>query len=787
LQNKATKRIGIFRSGVKSITRKSLFLILIMWEPLEIIVSPHRYIPHGHCYLWQTPLVALHTLSNISIALAYFSIPAMLAYFVKQRRDVPFSSVFLLFGAFITLCGLGHLLEVWTLWYPVYWLSGLERAVTALVSCYTAAKLVELLPKFLAIDAQLQRSETLLQTINQVLPLGLYVTDNQRDRIAYYNREFCRLWHLEAFIPQLETGQLSPDTVLSLCLEQLEQESLAPQPLFIRDDLGVVEDELRLRDGRIFRRCCIPVRDRDRHFGQLSLFEDISDRKRAEAELRQLNFALLASNAELERAQHKAEAASQAKSTFVAKMSHELRTPLNVILGFTQVLSRSSTLSDQQRSYLDLIQCSGEHLLSLINDVLDLAKIESGKTELVLSPFNLHHLLDSLQQMLQFKAAEKCVQLNVEHDPNLPQWVETDEGKLRQVLINLLGNAIKFTQHGTITLSAFVGSPESRNSKTIIHFQVKDTGCGIPPEDLDRIFEAFSQSDAGRHAAEGTGLGLSISKHFIELMGGKIQIESTPGRGTTVTFDIPLTLAYNPKSLPQKQPRRAVALAPNQPTRRILIVEDILENRQVVVQLLSPFGFEILEASNGQEAIALWQKHQPQLIFMDLQMPIMDGYEAVRQIRSLPTGQAPAIVALTASALQRDRNLLLSIGCDDFLRKPVEEQLLLDKITQYLGVRYIYESPETLPPEKRQNVSTPLSAEMFSLMPEPWVNQLNAAAARCEEGDIRRLLEQIPQAYSELRQHLNEFVENYRFDRIFQLTEPLLNPSTADETRSSHC
>ncbi|MDY6784242.1 MAG: PAS domain-containing protein [Cyanobacteriota bacterium] len=1028
-----------------------------MWEPLKILVSPYRYIPHGHCYLWQTPLVALHALSDIAIALAYFSIPAMLAYFVKQRRDVPFSSVFLLFGAFITLCGVGHLLEVWTLWYPAYWLSGIEQAATAIVSCYTAAKLVELLPEFLATDAKLQRSEarlqlitdalpvciayidrqqryqfvnktyenwfklppsqllgqsvreivgekaydivrpqlhrvfngksaryearvpyrlggtrdieeilvpdrdsngeiqgyyalisdisdrkaaenalresenrfraifnqtfqlvglldcqgtlleanqtaldfvgvsreevvgkpfwearwwtiseetqtqlkraivraaggefvryevdvlgrgdrvvtldfslrpvynssgeltlllpegrdmterkrnrerlrrseTLLQTINQVLPLGIYVADRQGERIAYYNREFCRLWHLEAVVPQLEAGQLSHEAVSELCSEQLEPQSSSARPLSVRDDLQLVEDELSLQDGRIFRRFCVPVRDRDRDFGQLSLFEDISDRKRAEDQLRQLNLALLASNAELEQAQHKAEAASQAKSAFVAKMSHELRTPLNVILGFTQVLARNNALDDQQRSYLQLILRSGEHLLSLINDVLDLAKIESGKTELIPTSFDLHELLESLQQMLQLKAAEKYVQLNVERDTNLPQWVETDEGKLRQILINLLGNAIKFTQYGTVTLSVFCKTRTSGDRKTndrelrtndpkdngaaqpptpnpldkrqMIGFQVQDTGCGIPPEDLERIFEAFNQSEAGRHSPEGTGLGLSISQYFVELMNGTIQIESTPGRGTTVTFEISVLLPHNPEPLPKQQLARPIALAPNQPTPRILLAEDCWENRQVVIQLLLPFGFEIWEANNAREAIALWQKYHPQLIFMDLQMPAMDGYEAVRQIRSLSTDRAPVIIALTASAPERDRDSLLKAGCDDVLRKPVKEKLLLDKIAQYLGVRYSYETLEPLPTPSGLKSTLP-SAEMLLLMPQQWANQLNSAAARCEEEDVRNLLEQIPPGYLELRQHLNELVENYRFDRIFQLTEPLINP-----------
>ncbi|MDY6784382.1 MAG: GAF domain-containing protein [Cyanobacteriota bacterium] len=412
-----------------------------------------------------------------------------------------------------------------------------------------------------------------------------------------------------------------------------------------------------------------------------------------------------------QKARETADAANRAKSKFLANMSHELRTPLNAILGFAQVMARDSSLNSEQKEYLDIIGRSGEHLLSLINDVLEMSKIEAGRATLNESNFDLYRLLRSLQEMLEVEAEAKDLQLRVERSPDVPQYIRTDESKLRQVLINFLGNAIKFTDKGRVILRVSSvnsnvplknnGSPprppvSPSPSPPIpqsphLHFEVEDTGIGIPPEDIERLFNAFAQTEAGRISQEGTGLGLSISKRFVQLMGGDIAVESKAGVGSLFKFDIAIALV-DPSDVPDSKPsRRPLGLQPGQPTYRILVVEDKLANRQLLVKLLVPLGFEVREATNGLEAIALCEQWHPHLIWMDMRMPVMDGYTATREIKLKMGDRAPIIIALTANAFEEDRTEALAIGCDDFVRKPCKEEILLTKIADYLGVEYTYE------------------------------------------------------------------------------------------------
>lgn len=412
-----------------------------------------------------------------------------------------------------------------------------------------------------------------------------------------------------------------------------------------------------------------------------------------------------------------ADMANQAKSEFLANMSHELRTPLNAILGFVQVMGRDSNLSSLQRDHLNIIESSGEHLLALINDVLEMSRIEAGQVTLHETSFDLYRLLDSLQEMLTLKAESKGLQLIFERHPHVPQYLRTDENKLRQVLINLLGNALKFTEQGQVTLRvkavmiandlSLLDQPELPNpdpeaiaaSLVLLTFEVEDTGPGIAPEDLDMLFEVFSQTETGLRSQEGSGLGLPISRKFVQLMGGTLTVDSGVGRGSTFRFTVQARLAQ-PDAVQAAQPQRQiVGLAPGQPTYRILIAEDKWANRQLLVQLLTPLGFEVREAVNGEEAIALWQEWRPHLIWMDMRMPVMDGYEATRMIKANRALHSCIILALTANAFEEERLVALLIGCDDFIRKPVQENVILEKMAEHLGVRYCYaDAPEPLPP-----------------------------------------------------------------------------------------
>jgi len=429
-------------------------------------------------------------------------------------------------------------------------------------------------------------------------------------------------------------------------------------------------------------------------------------------------------------------------------MSHELRTPLNAILGFTQLLSRDPNCTSSQQEKLNIINQSGEHLLGLINEILDMSKIEVGITQLNSQSFDLYELLDSLADLLKVKAKAKGLQLRVERDAAVPHYVQMDEKKLRQVLINLIGNAIKFTEEGSVTLSveachdhdvtqnltqsALLGETEGQrtNDKGQITFKISDTGKGIAADELDTLFDAFVQTETGRNSHEGTGLGLAISQRFVQLMGGEITVYSQLGKGTTFTFTVNAT-PTDASAIPEKiSPQQVIGLAPDQPTYRILIADDRWESRYLLVQLLELIGFEIKEAHNGQDAIALWQDWHPHLILMDMRMPVINGYEATQQIKASLKGQATTIIAITASAFEDERSLILSAGCDDFIRKPFQESILFDKIALHLGVQYIYEDVPESETTSSELTFEELTKEALLIMSPEWLSQLHHAALR---------------------------------------------------------
>ncbi|MGD8472720.1 MAG: PAS domain S-box protein [Anaerolineae bacterium] len=479
---------------------------------------------------------------------------------------------------------------------------------------------------------------------------------------------------------------------------------------------------------------------------------------------------------DLQEARRQAEAASRAKSEFLANMSHELRTPLNAILGYTQLMDRDTSLSGDQLEYLGIIDRSGEHLLALINDVLEMSKIEAGKMRLQERSFDLYHQLDGLEEVFGLRARRKGLRLVFTRGENIPRYIVTDEGKLGQVLNNLLGNAVKFTQEGHVHLR-LTAEPLQPEMVTL-HFEVEDTGPGISPEELPGIFEAFYQSETGRDAGEGTGLGLTISRQFVNLMGGDIVVTSQPGRGSSFRFEVQVGLARAEATdtWVTHPIRRVIGIESSEPTYRLLIAEDSETNRELLVKLLAPIGFEIRETVNGLEAIQVWERWRPHLIWMDMRMPIMDGYEATRRIKATADGQATIVIALTASAFEEDREKILAAGCDDFMRKPFREDELLSLLAKHLGVRYVYEDVEP-PPLSRaldHTVRPDGDAELagrLAALPGEWLADMQRAAIL---GDLRlmlQLIEQIREQDSDLVEGLAALIHDFEHERILMLIE----------------
>ena len=557
------------------------------------------------------------------------------------------------------------------------------------------------------------------------------------------------------------------------------------QEVLETQQIKIVERQIKFNQSTYYEETRIVPCGRDE---VLVIIRDVTDRKNAELEL--------------QTAKEAAESANRAKSIFLSSMSHELRTPLNAILGFAQLLNRSTDLTSEQQHYIGTINRNSQHLLELINDVLEVSKIESGKIVLNPSDVDLYQLLDNLNDLLQLKAIAKNLTLNIERSLNVPQFVKVDESKLRQILINLLSNAIKFTHQGNITLrvspepqTSYVQFSTSPSSPFMLRFEIQDTGVGIAPEELITLFQPFSQTASGRKASEGTGLGLVISRNFVELMRGEIGVKSAPGEGSTFWFTLMVDVVMGDRHSIQLPNHKVIGLESGQPSYRILIVEDNAENAQFLTKILSLIGFEVQSVSDGQKGLVLWETWQPHLILMDMQMPVMDGYETTCKIRELeqkrqredsatsewkdslskanaPTPHPPLptkIIAVTGSAFEEDRAHILAMGCDDFIRKPVQENLLFARLAHHLAVRYRYEQV----PSVERLVSTypsQLTAAPLTVMPPTWVQQLNGAARECNQLEVLQLIDQIPVEHEILAHAFKQLAMNFQFEDLAEIT-----------------
>ena len=409
---------------------------------------------------------------------------------------------------------------------------------------------------------------------------------------------------------------------------------------------------------------------------------------------------------ELNEAKESAEAASLSKAAFLANMSHELRTPLNAILGFTQLMLYDQELNEQHQNDLQTICNSGNHLLTMINDILEMSRLEAGGVLLREKECYFYDIIDTARDMLALKANGKKLLLDFNIHPASPEYIYLDEGKLRQILINLISNAIKFTDAGHIHIRVFPEDlqsidqsidQESSKDHRCLCFEVEDTGLGISELEILTLFQPFVQTDSGRRSQEGTGLGLSISYSYVKLMGGRMSVSSKVGSGSTFRFTIPIkSLNLFSKDALTKSTNRVIGIDKNQPTYRILIAEDVRLNRQLLTRILLPLAFEVREVSNGQDAIAVWQSWSPHLIWMDVKMPILNGHEATSAIRRIESdreilaSQKVKIIALTASLVDPREEDLYLYGFDGFVSKPFTEDKLFAMMSEHLKLQYIY-------------------------------------------------------------------------------------------------
>lgn len=464
----------------------------------------------------------------------------------------------------------------------------------------------------------------------------------------------------------------------------------------------------------------------------------------------------LALEASLIQARDLAESGSRAKSTFLANMSHELRTPLNAVLGFSYLLQRDRTISPESRQKLAAITRSGQHLLALINDVLELSRIEAGHNISTRQPVDLKTLLSDVEEMIRVRAEAKDLTFTVAQAADLSPFVMGDGPHLKQVLINLLGNAVKFTEHGGVTLTV-------TRQHELVDFEVADTGIGISRQDLEHLFEPFFQTAGSITKGEGTGLGLSISREFTRMMGGQLHVSSRPGHGSTFTLSLTLPACKAPAS-PVTTSGRIIGLAPNQGKVRILVVDDQPDNRELLKLVLESVGIEVVTAETGEQAVLAFQKLSPHLIWMDLRMPDMDGYEATRQIRALPAGDQVRIVALTAHAFQEDREKAMAAGCDDLVPKPLKEDALFEVMARLLGLRYVHERPENLESPK-------VVAMDLSILPATVLHNLKAAAEALDIDVTRQIVASLRATHPDLAAALDSLIQGFRLDRISELCE----------------
>jgi signal transduction histidine kinase/ActR/RegA family two-component response regulator len=491
------------------------------------------------------------------------------------------------------------------------------------------------------------------------------------------------------------------------------------------------------------------------------LYADIARRQKVEEELK--------------RAKETAEAANRAKSVFLANMSHELRTPMNAILGYSQLMQRDASLPPEHHKHLDTINRSGEHLLALINDVLEISKIEAGQTIIESTTFDLRAMLRDLEKMFDSSMDAKGLLFEVIGIDVVPRYVATDENKLRQVLVNILSNAVKFTDQGGVTLRVTseekkVRSEEKKQSSNFkLQFEVSDTGVGIAEDEMDKVFAYFEQTASGRAKKSGTGLGLALSRDFTRMMGGDITATSKEGKGSTFYLNIDIKEGNKSDIVEEISKPRVTGLASGQDIPRILVVEDVEASRTLLVKILKTVGFNVQTAVNGKEALEKFSQWQPHFIWMDVRMPVMDGLEATRRIKETKAGKSTVIAALTAHALEEEREQIMAAGCDDFVRKPFHQYEIFGVMGKHLGLRYVYEDSRKKGGPIEPEVE--LHPQRLAALPADLLSRLHDAVVELDEDQTLALIEKIKTVDERTARGLDVLVRKLAYDTLLELLQ----------------
>jgi PAS domain S-box-containing protein len=602
------------------------------------------------------------------------------------------------------------------------------------------------------IEKELGESKNYVTALLATMPAGVVVIDSETQRVTDANSFALALMgrKLGQMVGQLRDEFFCSAEAAGGLIRDSDRKGDCSEHFLLRADgsrLPILKNVLPLiRQGRTYL---------------VEAFGDLTDLKRTQSDL--------------QKAKEAAEAADRAKSAFLANMSHEIRTPMNAVLGYTQLMLRDPSLGGKAKKNLNIIKRSGEHLLALINDVLAMSKIEAGRMELKPVTFDLSSLVSDLAAMFRLRAEARGLSLEVYLDGDTGRRIVADQGKIREVLINLLGNAVKFTESGWIKLRVSVG-PRAGHPLAL-SIEVEDTGAGIGPTEQAKLFRPFVQAQSSMLSQNGTGLGLAISREFARLMGGDITLSSEVNKGSIFHFQIPVEADAFEQVSERPVPRRVVGLRPGPPAH-VLIVDDDARGRGWVAELLKSIGFKVREADRGDVAIRVWRAWKPRLILMDIRMPGMDGLEAARAIKTEAAITPPIIVALTASSMDEERDLVMRSGVmDDFISKPCREDELLEKLRTHLGLDYLY--PDEQPDIDTCTAVAPAGgAELLAELPTDWIDQLHDAVLQGDKGLLDQLIRKVEEMNVPAAHSLQPIADRYEYDLLLRWFNDALEAKT---------